>query len=313
MKATGAAKATSVAWLVTAALIATAVAGCARGEAPYATPAATASSRGSSPTPETGPAASPPEGRAPATGSTPRATARPSAAPAAQSPEAAVRGLLDAIDREDYATQRLYSSGPASALVFVRDVIDQENSRRGASTDNSVKVVEPPKVMSSDDRSARVSVKAGLTGAVSGPEGNLTSDDVLEGPVEVRRDGGSWKVTDFVYTGGRLSENHFEMGARQSKEGFTLTARAALSYKKTTVVLIAFSSDGGETAPLSVTGATLIDAAGKEHTRNQAAFESAAAPSGFFGFERVEGRPSALRVEVKRQDKPRTWTYDLRT
>jgi len=136
----------------------------------------------------------------------------------------------------------------------------------------------------------------------------------VEGPVRLRRGARSWEVVDLTYSGAPLGPEHHVIEAWQSSEGFTLSVAAALSYKRTTALLVRITSDDPQEpgVGLRLDPATLVAADGTRSKQTQFAFQSSGAPAGFLGFERVAGRPSALLLPVHREGDGKSWTFEVR-
>lgn len=219
--------------------------------------------------------------------------------------------FLDAVKSGDYEAQRSLTADGALALTVIRDIIRQENERRGAATESKVDVSSAPSVTSLSGDDARVNVRAVIHSRVYGPKGEVASQDTIEGPVVLRRGAQGWRLADFVYSGRALAADWYTVDARQTREGVTLFVGGLLSYKKTTAALIRLVNEEGGSTPLKFGRTILIDAGGREAVSRQVAFDSTSAPAGFIGFARVEGKARAMRAEVTRGTDGKTWTYEV--
>ncbi len=232
--------------------------------------------------------------------------------PVADDPADTLRAFFDAVEAEDYDAQLAMSIGPVHDLTRVRDIIQQENARRGATTTNEVTVEEPPSVEERDEEGARLAVKANIRSTVTGERGTLPSDAAVEGPVALRRIDGTWRLADLVYSGRPLGPEHFPLDANQVREGIRLEIQSVLSYKRITSALIRFVNEAGGGVPLTIRHAVLTAADGQEHEPRQVGVDSRDTPTVFIGFAYAPERPQALTVEVEREDTGATWTYDVR-
>lgn len=274
-------------------------------------PAASAPSPGSTDAPAGGSVApgtsSGPSGRA----ATPRPSPTGPPKPIPDDPAKAVGVWLTALGSNDYATLHEGSAEAVRALVAIRDIIAQENARRGATTTNSVEVAEQPRTTARSRDTATVSMRVTNKAVVSGEKGTLPEDTEIAGPVTLKRIAGVWRLSDLSYGGSALQPGYLPVDARRSKEGFTLAVGSILSYKRTTAALIRFVADGGGRVPIAVRSASLFGPDKAEHPWVQFAFESKDTPAGFLGFERIDGKPISLHVEVQRQDTDAAWAYDI--
>jgi hypothetical protein len=221
---------------------------------------------------------------------------------------------LAAINAGDYQTQLAGSADAARVLTVVRDIIQQENAHRGASTNNSMRISEAPKTIETSGDTARVSGRAVNHSVVSGPKGTIPEDTSFDGPYVLKKVAGKWRITDFVYAGAQLSPTYYAVNATQAKQGFVLTVGAFVSYKGTTAAVIRFTREsGGEPMPLRVDKASLFAKDGSEHAMTQLAFEyPKRSPAGFVGFGRIDGKPLSLHIEVSDDaTPPNTWLYDI--
>lgn len=266
-----------------------------------------------SPAPGGSPASSP--GTTPKSGSpkpTPARTPLPSPRPIPAEAAKAVTLLLDAIEREDYPTQRHVTFDALRALVTIRDIISQENARRGAKTDNTVEVAEEPKLIDQSNDTARVSLRATNKAVVSGEKGTLPETTELTGPVSLKKVEGEWRVVDLVYGGSPLVPGYHLVDKRSTQNEFEFRVGVIQSYKETTATLIRFVFQGkGQSVPIKIKQAWLVAPDGTEQKWTQFAFESRTTPVGFFGFKKIDGKPRSIRVDVEREDTHVSWTYDV--
>jgi hypothetical protein len=246
----------------------------------------------------------------PPAGQTP-APATPTPVPIPDDTPAVVSTFLTAVDTEDYSTQSAITSGPARALTRVRDIIRQENTRRGAKTDNVVTTSEQPRQIDRTDQRATVAVKANIVSTVSGDQGTQRSEASVDGPVTLVRTGDHWTVDDFVYAGRRLGEAYFPVDVRQTVSGVRLEVALFVSYKETTAAVVRFVNEEEGGVRLGLTKIELTAADGRVLAERQVVPEPKETPAIFLGFERVDGKPKALRIEVHDDASDRNWSYNV--
>lgn len=230
----------------------------------------------------------------------------------ADDPADTLRAFFDAVEAEDYDAQLTMSMGPVHDLTRVRDIIQQENARRGATTTNEVTVEEPPRVEERSEEAASVAVKANIRSTVTGERGTLPSDAAIEGPVSLRRVDGSWRITDLLYAGRPLGGEHFALNVSQVRERIRLEVHTVLSYKRITAALIRFVNESGGGVPLTIRRAVLTAADGGELEPRQVAVDARDRPTIFIGFAYSPERPQALALEVEREDTGASWSYEMR-
>ena len=230
--------------------------------------------------------------------------------PVADDPAGVVQALLDALDDEDFATQRALTVGSARTLMRIRDVIRAENNHRGGTTTEQVNVAEPPTTTEQQDDSAVVLMDATLRSTVSGDREPALSTDRLQGPVDLVRTDGRWLVTSLVYDGRPLVGERPDVS--QTRETVRFEVAAMLSYEATTGLLTRLVPTDEEGIAMAVRSAHLLSADDRELPTKVFAVERQSTPVLFFGFERTDQRPTAVRIEVERTDTGATWTYEVR-
>lgn len=198
------------------------------------------------------------------------------------------------------------SIGAAAALGALKITADQIVASGGSTVSAQVTNetltparVEPAAVSFDGDVDVRTSI--------SGPKGATPTQDRITGPLEVRNDGGSWKVASFVYDGAPLV--YYPEGAEQTVNGVHLVVAFLLFNAASTNAVVRLYGDSPNRTVV-VQSVSLTTTSGA--TVNGRAFFGRGVPAGVLGFPRVTDRPTRLDVRLLSAGSTLTFSVPLR-
>lgn len=237
-----------------------------------------------------GPDATAPGATTTTTATSPAPTDEASIAAAA---DAALNAYFDALKAEDFAAAQSVSSGGASFMAQVRELVTRFNTER-----EGVATLSYPersfRVGSVDGGAVAFVGRARLDSTVSGPAGDPHSDSALfENPVVTFEDG-TWHVSSYTYDGQPVE--HHAANAAEVVGGVELRLRGALSFGSNTGLVVDLVTDADHA--IRVDEVTLEHSDGASIPSTFGALISHKPSALYFLFERGAGRPVAWTATV---------------
>lgn len=206
---------------------------------------------------------------------------------------AALDAYLDALRAEDFAAAQRVSSGGAAFMARVRDLVSRYNKERDGDTDLRYST-RSFLVGSSTATRVAFAGQARLDSTTSGPAGPPQKESTrFEDPVVAFSDG-SWRVTDYGCNGQPLGS--FPASSRESLGGVDLRMPGALSFGKSTGLIVDLVSDGDHS--IKIDQARLHYADGSTAAPKLGALISTKPAALYFLFDRRASAPTRWTATV---------------
>lgn len=252
-----------------------------------------------------------PAGRAATTapGGAGTTTTKPVAAPQPASSAAALAALREfatAIGQENFDRVGAVTSGAMAALVTVEDINLVYSRQHGAP---SLAVSSAPSGLAISSQSGDSAVGKGHVSRVV-RIADQQSTETFDGPFQLARAGGVWRVTDATYDGASLVVRDVRATAQSGGVGVILVS--ILDFGRSTAALITMRNIDGKTDVVNIDGATITrggtdaDEAGSKVVATTSDVED-----GYAGFLRSSGNVTRLVVKLSRAGQPVEVTFAL--
>lgn len=207
-----------------------------------------------------------------------------------------VNGAQDALARFLHAyagddVNGVAANADQGALAMAGIVLDAEaiNRSRGATTTVDIGALSFSEGSGSTAGAVILQGSVTLTTTISGSQGSGRYSDTVSGPVTVRAESGSWKVTDFTYDGRTVQ--YWPSHAGETVNGLHVAVGYVVSYGSVTAALVTLAQTAGDVNVQLQSCSLESGGAGASGTGD---FTGPPEPTGVLRFSRIGATPSAL-------------------